>query len=152
MLFIASQKFVLTTSTEYDIITVLYDYRKIFRAADNKSSKIITIFDGIVFKRKPRSVRDPRYYLLNKDYSGGGFMLNPKGLLRYRSSYTDKEICEYIALAGMRLYSNYVVTGETRLPCISSPVSTEKLKANRLLTVKDNKVLFLFEEVLKENK
>jgi hypothetical protein len=131
-------------------MTILYDYKKIFRVANNRTSRIITIFDMLAFKRHVRSTKDPRYLVSNKDFSGNGFMLNPQDLLRYRSCYTDKEICQYIALAGLRSYAEYTMSGDISLPAIKSPIDINKLKANRLLRIEGNKVHFIFEEVLKE--
>ena len=133
-------------------MVVRYDWNKINKAAKGKLGRIITIFNMIAFNKKVLSRKDPKYYIATKDYSGDSYLLNPKGLFEYRNSYTDREICHYIALAALRNYSEYVISGDSTLSLIRSPISIEKLKANRLLSVEGNRISFLYEEVIKENK
>jgi hypothetical protein len=127
-----------------------YDWKKISTAAKGRLGRIITIFNMITFNSKPLSKKDPKIFVYNKDFSGNSYMLNPKGLFKYRNSYTDREICQYIALAALRNYSEYVISGDKSLSLIKSPLSTEKIKANRLLDIREGKIYFMYEEVPKE--
>jgi hypothetical protein len=131
-------------------MAVQYDWNKICKAAKNNVGHIITIFDMIVYNRRPRDTRDSRMLFYGKDYSGQSYMVNPKGLLESKHNFTYKEIAQYIALASYRNYSDYIITGDTTLSLLKSPVSPHKLTGNRLLQI-DKNIKFLFEEVPKEN-
>lgn len=128
-------------------MTILYDWKKISRAADNKLTNIFIIFNSLVLKTKPKSKMDKLYRFSTMDFSGMSYMLNPEKLLEFSHCYTLKEIAEYIALASYRNYSEYTMSGDCSLKLTQSPVAKEKLKSNRLLRIENNKIHFLFEEV-----
>lgn len=131
-----------------DRILILYDWNKIYKIGKGKVANINRIFNMLVYKQKPKSNKDRLLLFYNRDYSGDGYMLNPQGFLRFQSSYTDREIAQYIMLAGHRNYSDYVIDGSKHLDLIKSPISADKIKENRLLTLEGNKIKFLYEEVI----
>ena len=78
-----------------------------------------------------------------KDFSGNSFILNPKPL--FSSRYSNREIFEYIALAALRNYANYQITGEVGLSLLHCPLRKETIEKNRLLSIEKDKVMFAYE-------
>lgn len=138
----------MTFSEKFDRMTILFDWKKICRAADNKVGNIFAILTVITNKSKPRSMRDKAYKYYGMDFFGQSYLLHPEKLLEFSHCYTTKEMAEYLALASYRNYSEYLMSGDCTLKLTTSPVSQTKINSNRLLQIKDGKVHFLFEEVI----
>ena len=137
----------MTFSKKSARMTILFDWKKICRAADNKVGNIFSILTVITTSVKPKSTRDRHYKYSTMDFSGRSYLLHPEKLLEFSHCYTTKEIAEYIALASYRNYSEYIMSGDCTLKLTSSPVSQTKINSNRLLQVKNGRIHFLFEEV-----
>ena len=131
-------------------MAILYDWQKIVRLTKGRARHIVLVLDMITNGTKPKSNQDIRLLYQGRDFKGNSFLLNPEQLLQYRHCYSDKEIAEYLALASYRSYPEYIITGDASLSMIKSPVTMNKLNSNRLLTVKSNRIYFLYEEVIKE--
>ena len=127
-------------------MTILYDWNKILQASDRKVARIVAIFDMLVYGRKIRNKFDLRRLYKDKDFSGDGFMLNPKGLLMNWHSCSLQEAAQYIMLAGLRSYAEYIMTGDASLDIRKCPVSLDTIAKNRLLKIDGNRILFLYEE------
>ena len=84
------------------------------------------------------------------DYSGDSFLINPKLLLRNRKNHKDIHIVEYIGLASLRNYSDYVVTSNKTLDLLACVGKEDLIKNNSLLHIADGKVYFKYEEASKE--
>lgn len=137
----------MTFIEKFDRMTILFDWKKICRAADNKVGNIFSIFTAITLKTAAKSKRDKLYKYSGMDFSGHSYILQPEKLLEFSHCYTMKEIAEYIALASYRNYSEYLMSGIRTLKLTNSPVSLTKINSNRLLRVENGLIHFLFEEV-----
>ena len=124
---------------------LLYSMRKIMRAAGRSSNRIVLILEAMVSKRMPKNIYDPIFKYCDKDFSGQSFIINPEGLLK--ASATNKEIAEYLALASYRNYSYYQTTNDASLDLFHSPMSEHKIKQNRLLSIRNGRIHFKYEEV-----
>lgn len=126
-----------------DAIMVKFSWRKIYRAAGRSSNRIVLALRSMIEKAK--NTYDPLYRYNQKDFSGESYLINPEALLR--SSYTNREIAEYIILASLRNFSEYSLTGDATLPLLHSPVSEKTIKQNRLLSIENDRIKFKYEEV-----
>lgn len=138
----------MTLSLESAII--FYDLRSIQRVAKRDPKRYISAL-RVLCGEVPCNKFDPLYFFYLKDFSGKSFLVNPQALLDNTFFYSAKDIAEYVALASYRNYSHYATTGDTSLDLFHSPVSQDIINKNRLLSIENDKVLFKFEEVTKEN-
>lgn len=131
---------------------ILFNWRKIYLISKGSSKNILTIIEGLTNKSCPYSLKDPyaRYYGI--DFKGSSFLLNPIALLINRWRYKDADIVRYIGLASMRSYSDYLIFKETTLDFLIVQDKKELIDTNPLLQLKNNKVLFKFEEELAGDK
>lgn len=123
---------------------ILYDWRKINRAANRKASEIIFIFSIITYNRIPKDFRDPVIKYSERNFTGQSFMKNPELLLE--STASDKEKAQYIALASLRNLADYITFKTLTLDLINVPVRTELFINNQLLAVKSEVIHFKLEE------
>lgn len=124
---------------------IFFNWRKICLAARNNTGKALKIFYYISHNVDIKSHRDAMYSIMKGwDFSGNSFILNPKPLFAGR--YTPKELIEYISMASLRSYANYRITGEVGLSLLHCPLQEETIDENRLLYIKDDKVMFIYEE------
>jgi hypothetical protein len=121
---------------------LLFDWNKIVKESGGKAKKAFNIIHHITFKTIPKNKQDIVYSFYGKDFSGSSFLINPEMIFYYFKQYTTNEWIEYIRLASMRNYSNYRVSGETSL----SAYIHKHTNNNRLLTVQDSKIFFMFED------
>lgn len=133
-----------------DSAIILYDWKKIAKASRNNPKRVVLALRTMIGE-VPRNRFDPLYYFYCKDFSGSSFLVNPRELLANDYFYKPVEIAEYVALASYRNYSLYAAFGETSLDLLHSPVGQDIIIKNRLLSIKDDKILFRYEEVTKEN-
>jgi len=61
--------------------------------------------------------------------------------------YSYREIAQYVALASLRSYADYAITGDTTLDLNLVEIPVELFNENSLLRVKNDKVHFKYEEV-----
>ena len=126
---------------------LLYDWKKIYRASKGRSSECVRIFKYLTSKNLPRNRSDPNYKYVDRDFSGGSFLVRPDLLAYNAFRYTSKEICAYLLLASLRNLGDFVVYHKTSLDCFHSVLSPELYNQNRLLHIKDEQIHFLYEEV-----
>lgn len=136
-------------------MTILFSWRRIKLQAGRSVNKIVLILRALLMQhtgKLPNDLRDPLYKYYYKDYSGDSYILNLHELIEQYYKWSNKEIAEYVALAALRNYSDYLVLKQKYLDVIKSPISIEKLNNNRLLLVKDNKIYFYYEEAANRRK
>lgn len=127
-------------------MVVLFNWKKILRESDNKPSLILDIFEYITYKPIPRNKFD-RFYMLSKmDFSGQSFMINPEPITESRRHYGDRELAEYIALASYRNYADYKAMNIKTLDHLMVNITRSEIDNNRLLSLRDGKIHFLWEE------
>jgi hypothetical protein len=126
-------------------MAILYDWQKIVKVAQKKNSNIIELARKITFGLKPRNKLDIKN--TTENLSGNSYLLAPELLLNNSWKYSNKEIVQYLALASLRNYNNYIFDGTITLDVFLCPVPVEKIANNRLLTVKQSKIHFLYEEM-----
>jgi hypothetical protein len=104
----------------------------------------------IVMKQIPENKYDKIYKYHTISFHGESFLVNAEKLVyeSYRHSY--REIAQYLALASMRPYSDYLTTGELSLDLRKIEIDMEFWEENSLLYINDGKLHFLYEEVTKE--
>lgn len=77
---------------------------------------------------------------------GNSFLLNPESLFKNTAEIVFQ--AQYIRLAGRRDYGMYKIFGHTFLDLsYFSDLNLDALKHNPLLTIKDNKIYFKYEEI-----
>ena len=125
-----------------------YSWPKIFVAAEGSAFECMRIMHMLVFKKIPENKYDKTYYYSMKDFRGESFLLHPDVLLFNAAKYTHKDACIYIALASLRSYAEYKVSGTLTLPMRNSPVDPHEYLTNKsLLPVKHDLIHFPYEEV-----
>jgi hypothetical protein len=104
----------------------------------------------LVTRAIPENKYDRIYKFSNTDFSGKSFLVHPDLLLHYSYKYSYREIAQYLALAAMRPYVDYVTTGERTLDVLLCEVSPEFYEDNSLLYIDKGKIHFLYEEATQE--
>jgi len=129
---------------------LLYNWNKIFKTAEGSPFAVFLIFKMIVTASIPSTKYDRLYKYTNISFSGESFLVHPDVLLFNAYKYEYSEIAQYLALASMRPYADYLATGKTTLDSILCTVAPELFENNRLLIIEDNEIHFLYEEVPQE--
>ena len=127
----------------------LFDWPKIYEAAEGKVVEVVRIFRMLVYKQIPENRKDPIYKYSQKDFSGTSFMLHPDILLLHSYKYNHREVAQYISLCSFRSPVDYLVSRELALDLVLVPGLNpeETINKNRLLHLEEDKVHFLYEEV-----
>lgn len=84
---------------------------------------------------------------LEKEYPQSSFILNPKDLFKNEIGAERYEIYTYIKLCSFRSYISYLESRKSNIaiPLIEDCMDISKLKFNRLLTVTDSHIDFIYE-------
>lgn len=130
----------MTKAPEFAIMIVLYDWIKIDKLSEGRMSQISIILDMIVNKTRTK--------YSDQDFHGYSFMKNPRTFLAVRKRYHPQELYQYLSLASLRNYADYVIYGKNWLD--TRLVQTETIQQNRLLKVENNKIYFILEGKFKE--
>ena len=127
----------------------LFDWMKIYDAAQGNVREVVRIFRMLVSKQIPDNRKDPIYKYSHKDFSGVSFMLHPDVLLYHSHKYTYRELAQYISLCSFRSAVDFLSTQDTTLDLILVPGLEPEIiiNNNRLLMIEDDRVRFLYEEV-----
>jgi len=129
---------------------LLYNWNKIFKTAEGSPFAVFLIFKMMTTASIPRNKYDRIYKYANISFSGESFLVHPDVLLFNAYKYEYSEIAQYLALASMRPYADYLATGKTTLDSLLCEVVPELFDENRLLFIEDGDIHFLYEEVTKE--
>ena len=130
---------------------LFYDWKKMFDASEGNPLALFIIFRMIVTKAIPKNKYDDIYKYAGKHFTGESFLVHPDVLLYNSYKHEYREIAQYLAIASMRPYADYLVTGDTTLDLLQCEVETEFFEDNSLLHIENGKVHFLYEEVKQEN-
>ena len=130
---------------------LFYDWKKMFEASEGNPLALFVIFKMLVNEEIPRNKYDDIYKYAGKHFNGQSFLIHPDVLLYNAYKYEYREIAQYLAVASMRPYADYLVTGETSLDLLQCEIEQEFFEDNSLLRIEDGKVYFLYEEVKQEN-
>ena len=130
---------------------LFYDWKKMFEAAEGSPLALFVIFKMLVTNAIPRNKFDDIYKYAGKHFNGESFLIHPDVLLHNAYKHDYRDIAQYLALASIRPYADYLITGEPTLDLLQCEVDQELFEDNSLLTVKDGKIHFLYEEVKQEN-
>ena len=130
---------------------LFYDWEKIFNASQGKGSDMFAIVKMMYLKEVPKNKYDKLYKFSTKSFIGTSFLVHPDVLLYNAYKHSFREIAQYLALASLRPYGDYAVTGETTLDLDLVEIPVELFNDNSLLRIEDNRLHFLYEEVKPEN-
>ena len=130
---------------------LLYNWNKMFETAEGSPFAVFLIFRMMVTSSIPSNKYDRIYKYTNVNFSGESFLAHPDVLLYNAYKYEYSEIAQYLAVASLRPYGDYLATGKTTLDSILCTVAPELYTENRLLSIEDNQIHFLYEEVPTEN-
>ena len=130
---------------------LFYDWKKMFDAADGNPLAIFIIFKMLVTRAIPKNKYDDIYKYASKHFNGESFIVHADVLLHNSYKHDYREIAQYLALASLRPYADYLVTGDTTLDLLQCEVDQELFKDNSLLHINNGRVHFLYEEVKQEN-
>jgi hypothetical protein len=130
---------------------ILFDWQKVFEAADANAYNCYQIIKMITYKEIPKNKRDPRFAFSKVDFTGESFLVHPEPLFFNIYKYSFRELGVYLALASARNLADYLAYGDTTLNLVKIPVSDNMythINNNRLLTLEDNVIVrFKYEEV-----
>ena len=129
---------------------LLYNWKRIFETAEGSPFAVFLIFRMIVTASIPSNKYDRIYKYSNINFAGESFLVHPDVLLYNAYKYEYSEIAQYLALASLRPYGDYLATGKITLDSILCTVAPDLFENNRLLTIEDNQIHFLYEEVPQE--
>jgi len=130
---------------------LFYDWKKMFDAAEGSPLAVFIIFKMLVTRAIPKNKYDDIYKYASKHFNGESFIVHPDVLLHNSYKHDYREIAQYLALASLRPYADYSITGDTTLDLLQCEVDQELFNDNSLLHIKNGKVHFLYEEVKQEN-
>lgn len=130
---------------------LLYDWKRVFNAADGNPRKCVIIMEMLIKRQVPNSRRDRIFPYSTMDFSGECFLIHPDVLVYNSYKYTHRELAIYYALASCRSLGEWRITRKTTLDVLLMPVDLGIIDNNRLLYVEGDQVHFLYEEVQKEN-
>lgn len=129
---------------------ILYDWKKIFDKSKGSAKECYIIVKMLTYKEVPRNKKDPIYKYYDMDFSGVSFLVHPEFLVYNAYQHTYRDIGVYLALASLRSYADYKLTGDTTLDVLQSPVPPSTLITERgLLRIEDTRIHFIYEEVNK---
>lgn len=130
---------------------LLYDWNKIFEASQGNPLQVYIILRMLVNEEIPRNKKDKIYKYASMHFAGESFLLHGDVLLHYAYLYEYREIAQYLALASLRPYADYITTGELALDLRLVELDLAFIEDNRLLRIENGKIHFKYEEVNKEN-
>ena len=130
---------------------LFYDWKKIFETSQGSPSAMFIIFKMMQEDAIPANKFDRIYKYASKTFTGESFLVHPDVLLYNSYKHSYREIAQYLAVASMRPYADYLVTGDTTLDLLQCEIEQEFFEDNSLLRVDNDKVHFLYEEVTQEN-
>ena len=128
---------------------LIFNFKKVLKESNYSGHKFLRIIKYLTYKPK-HPYNSFEAIKASIDYSGDSFLINPKLLLRNRKDHKDLHIVEYIGLASLRNYSDYVVRGTKTLDLLACVGKEDLIKNNSLLRITDGKVYFKYEEAKKE--
>jgi hypothetical protein len=106
----------------------------------------------MTYKKIPLNKQDPILSYTEIKWSGKSFLVNPELLLNHKKDYKEKELAQYVGIAGFRNLSDFIVLGKTTLDLAQCPVRKDTIINNRLLTIENDKIYLKWEEVTRRNK
>jgi hypothetical protein len=129
---------------------LLYNWQKIFDEAEADASNVFRIFKMIVTDQLPINKHDKIYRFSHLSFLGQSFLVHPDVLLYNSYKHSHLEIAQYLATASLRSVTDYFATGKTELDIQKLEIEPTFIYENSLLDIKDNNVVFLYEEVPQE--
>ena len=130
---------------------LFYDWEKIFEASKGNPQLMFLIIKMMHLNEIPKNKYDKIYKYSSKHFWGKSFLVHPDVLLYNAYKHSYSEIGQYLALASLRPYVDYVTTGELTLDLAVCEVPVELFNDNSLLRVENDKIHFLYEEVNKKD-
>lgn len=130
---------------------LFYDWEKIFNAADGNPKTMYTILKMVYLKEIPKNKHDKLFKYAGKSFIGTSFLVHPDVLLYNAYKHSYREIAQYLALASLRSYADYAITGDTTLDLDVVEIPVELFNDNSLLRVHHGNVHFKYEEVNKKD-
>jgi len=131
---------------------ILFNWAKIYKSSKGQPAKIVDIIEYITYKTIPLNKQDPVFSYAEVNWSGKSFIANPELLLSHKKDYSNKELAQYVGIAGFRNLSDFIILGKTTLDLAQCPVRKDTLIHNRLLTIENEKIYLKWEEVTRRNK
>lgn len=124
---------------------IFFDMKKVFSHSAGKNENVLDIIRYLIYKDVPRTTYDPIYKYSLIDFFGHSFIINPEPLIDKRIIYSNAHKVEYIYLASLRSYSRYKLEDITTLEVFHTNRAIKQLKQNKLLDIKDNNIIFIYE-------
>ena len=126
---------------------IRYNWKKILKDSNNKVSDILLITWYVTYGYPPTSKRDRLFKFYGKNYLGDSFLIYPEGIYKYRKTASDSEWAAYIGIASYRSYNEYLINNKLTLEVERVPKRLQPIiLKNRLLTVEDEIIHFLYEK------
>jgi len=126
---------------------ILYNWQKIFKAADGNAVECWRIFKMLARSEIPRNKYDMIYYYSSMNFRGDSFLLHEDVLLFNSYKYNTYDLCVYLALASLRSLAEYKASGKVTLDLTHTKLDPRKhLDDPSLLPIKDGHIHFPYEE------
>lgn len=129
---------------------IRFSWKKIYRRTGLSAMRIKRAVKSMI--TKPKNIYDPIYPYHQKDFSGESYLLNPYELLNNAHHYSPKEVAEYVILASFRSFAEYSASNDATLDLFHSPLTEKQLKQNRLLSIENGRIHFVYEEATNRRK
>lgn len=130
---------------------LLYDWDKIYNAADSNPVEIVRILRMLVKKQVPNNFHDPIYKYYGQTFMGQSFLLHPDTLVNCLHRHTYRHVSMYLSLASLRPWADWVTSKKLTLDAITVPVESDKLDAlvaeNDMLDLTDGVISFFYEDI-----
>jgi hypothetical protein len=137
----------LTITSDFDIIMLLFSWKKVFYHAGGKPKEIVQILNMLTYKDIPFSKRDKKYKYMDIDFSGQNFLLHPEVLLYNAYKHTNRDIAIYISLASLRSTAAYLAHKVLTLDLLHAPEGfASYLDDPSILPIENDVIHFIYEE------
>lgn len=122
---------------------LFFNLEELLKFSGGSSVKFMDILRDYYFTVSNKGHYNNKYSV---NIKGTSYLLRPLELIDY-NIYVDYKV-QYVKLASLRDYTLYKLFNDKSLNLSYYPeIDAEKLKHNKLLTIKNNKVYFKLEEI-----
>jgi hypothetical protein len=125
---------------------ILFNWPKIFKATNGDPVEVVQVLRMLTENRIPKNKYDKLFFYSQLDLSGDSFLVHPERVLYNSYKYSYREIGIYTAFAALRPLADYHAYGKITLDELHAPSEIlTHIEDNRLLSLEDGEVHFLFE-------
>lgn len=121
-----------------------YNINALIRAGRDDPKHIVKLVRSILNPSKASTATKALIHRY-KGFTGNGWILNPSVVF---SKAKEEDIVEYLMLAGLRPYEDYVFYGVLTLPLKLAGGLVDEASSNPLLKLENDKIHFTYEDLM----